>query len=129
MAEKDTKDVDPNDPKNQVASQTTPEDAAPGEPGYYSPPDPHFGVTKSAPNEVLTDKMIEEAEKIPDNRSAWDKKQAGVTKEGKGKTDTGTETDYEAMTVPELKELAHQRGVEIHSDMLKDDIIQALKKA
>jgi hypothetical protein len=106
MTEKDTKNADPNDPRNQVAKQTTREGAAPGEPGHYSPPDPNVGVTKSPPNEVIPP----EAKQQP----------AGGTE---------TEENYEEMTVPELKELAHQRGVEIHSDMLKDDIIQALKKA
>jgi hypothetical protein len=129
MTEKDTKNADPNDPRNQVARQTATEDAGPGEPGHYSPPDPNLGVTKSPPNEVLTEEMIKKAEEIPDNRSDWDKKHAGEAKGGKK---AGTDVDpenYEELTVPELKELAHQRGVEIHSDMLKDDIIKALKKS
>jgi hypothetical protein len=135
--DKNHKDEDRNDPRNQVGREGTYEDADPGEPGYYSPPDPHFGITKSPPNEVLTDKMIEEAEKIPDTRSDWDKKQAGDTKEGIGKekkahgthgTQGETEIDYEAMTVPELKELVASRGIEAHSDWLKDDYIKALKK-
>lgn len=41
----------------------------------------------------------------------------------------GDETvDYESMTVPELKELAHKRGVAINHEMRKDEIIAALEK-
>jgi Rho termination factor, N-terminal domain len=44
----------------------------------------------------------------------------------------GTESedvDYETKTVPELKELAAQRGVEVPYDARKDEIIKALKKS
>lgn len=41
----------------------------------------------------------------------------------------GSEVDYSDYTVAELKDMAQKRGVEVHSDMLKDDIIAALKKA
>jgi hypothetical protein len=36
--------------------------------------------------------------------------------------------DYEAMTVPDLKELAKERGVEVSWDARKDEIITALEK-
>jgi hypothetical protein len=80
-------------------------DPEPGEPGYYSPPSVDAGVTKSFPNE----------------RPA--PTEPGVA----GKSGDEVE-DYEALTVPELKELAQQRGIEAHSDWLKDDYVQALKK-
>jgi hypothetical protein len=42
---------------------------------------------------------------------------------------SGLPVDYNDYTVAELKDLAHKRGIEVHSDMLKEDIIKALKKA
>ena len=38
-----------------------------------------------------------------------------------------TTTDYESMTVPELKELADKRGIELLSDARKAEIIAALE--
>lgn len=35
--------------------------------------------------------------------------------------------DYESMTVAELKDLAHKRGITVTSDMRKDEIIEALE--
>jgi hypothetical protein len=35
--------------------------------------------------------------------------------------------DYESMTIPELKDLADQRGVALTSDMHKAEIVAALK--
>jgi hypothetical protein len=37
--------------------------------------------------------------------------------------------NYEEKTVVELKELAHQRGIHINSDMRKDEIIATLEEA
>jgi hypothetical protein len=53
----------------------------------------------------------------------------GTTASGSGSTTKSGETDYNDYTVAELKDMAHKRGVEVHADMLKDDIIKALKKA
>jgi hypothetical protein len=39
------------------------------------------------------------------------------------------EEDYDSMTVAELKELAHKRGVQVSSDWRKDEIIEALEKS
>jgi hypothetical protein len=39
-----------------------------------------------------------------------------------------TDEEYEAHTVPELREMADERGIEIKSDARKDEIIEALKK-
>lgn len=36
--------------------------------------------------------------------------------------------DYESLTIPELKDLAHKRGITISSDMRKDEIIDALEQ-
>lgn len=72
-----------------------------GEPGYYNPPSVDAGVTKSRPNEVTQ------------------------AESGAGKSTK--DEDLESYTVPELKDLAEKRGIEIHSDMLKSDIIDALK--
>jgi hypothetical protein len=95
-----------------------------GEPGYYSPPeDPDFSVTKPVSNEVRPKRVVEEAERIPGPQLPWQKAATTVV-EPKDEA----ETDYESMTVVELKELAEKRGIEIHSDMLKADIIEALKK-
>jgi hypothetical protein len=47
-------------------------------------------------------------------------------------TEPGTESqdvDYESKTVPELKDLAAERGVDVPYDARKDEIIKALKKA
>lgn len=37
------------------------------------------------------------------------------------------QTDYESLTVPELKELADKRGIELLSDARKAEIIAALE--
>jgi hypothetical protein len=49
----------------------------------------------------------------------------------KGATEPGSKpakVDYDEKTVAELKELAAERGVEIHWDARKDEIIKALEK-
>ncbi len=120
---KPTKDFDPNDPRNQAANQTGNPDAGPGEPGYYNPPNPNFGVTHTATNEVRPAELVKEAERIPDTRSPYDKKQQG---------DTGTDTkvddeNLEEYTVPELRDIAAQRGIDVKSDARKDEIIEAIK--
>ncbi|PAF34214.1 hypothetical protein CHH69_16925 [Terribacillus saccharophilus] len=35
--------------------------------------------------------------------------------------------DYDAMKVPELKEAAKEKGIEGYNDMLRDDLLKALK--
>jgi hypothetical protein len=128
-----TKDYDPNDPRNQAAAQTPivdAENAGPGEPGYYNPPDPNFGVSHTGSNEIRPEALVKKAEEIPDTRSPWDKKQQGETGTGTHKPahNDMTDEEYEAHTVPELREMADERGIEIKSDARKDEIIEALKK-
>jgi hypothetical protein len=127
------KDFDPNDPRSQAAAQTPvvdTENAGPGEPGYYNPPDPNFGVSHTGSNEIRPEALVKKAEEIPDTRSPWDKKQQGEAGAGHHKA-TGqemTDEEYESHTVPELREMADERGIEIKSDARKDEIIEALKK-
>lgn len=128
----ETKEFDPNDPRNQASVQIGDPDAEPGSPGYYSPPNPNAGITRSASNEVLTPEMIEKAEEIPDTRSDFDK---GKDKTGHKAGRKGahaktklTDEEYEAHTIPELREIADERGIEIKSDARKDEIIEALKQ-
>ena len=40
-----------------------------------------------------------------------------------------TTTDYESLTVPELKDLAEKRGIEISSDARKAEIIAVLESS
>jgi len=131
-----------SDPRDQAAANTTTfEDAGPGEPGYYNPPDPEFGVSHTASNEIRPPELVKKAEEIPDTRSPWDKKRQGETgtgthaedkdksrgkSKGKSKADM-TDEEYEEMTVPELRDLADERGVDVKSDARKDEIIEALK--
>lgn len=111
-----TKEVDPNDPRNQAAAQTPiVENAGPGEPGHYNPPNPNVGVTHTASNEIRPPELVKKAEEIP-----------GTSSPSGG--ETSAEIDYEAHTVPELREMADERGIEIKSDARKDEIIDALKK-
>jgi Rho termination factor, N-terminal domain len=49
--------------------------------------------------------------------------------EGQAKPGEGEQVDYESKTVPELKDLAAERGVDVPYDARKDEIIKALKKA
>jgi hypothetical protein len=88
------------DKEDKDAKDTIPKEPEAKEPGYYSKPTTDVGATKSLPNEV---------------------KQAGTAAPGE-------EVDYESMTVPELKDLAASRGIEVQSDWLKHDIITALKQ-
>lgn len=123
------KDYDPNDPRNQVAKQTTNQDAGPGEPGYYNPPNPNFGVTHTASNEIRPPEVVAAAEAIPgqeEENEARAKAAKGQTK-SKGE-DTDSDTDYESMTVPELRDLAHQRGIDVASNARKEEIIDALEE-
>lgn len=73
--------------------------------GEYSPPTQEAGVTHSPQYEV----------KPPEEKAS-------------ARTESD-EVDYSDYTVSELKDMAHKRGVEVHSDMLKDDIIAALQAA
>ena len=98
----------------------------PGEPGYYSPPF-NESVIRSPRREV----PLED----PPPGMSPEEQPVNVAPTGTGtQSQAGSKTaaekvDYNDMTVAELKDLAQKRGVEIHSDMLKDDIIKALKKA
>lgn len=93
------------------------EKAKPGEPGYYNPPTiPSVTRQQNAPEPQGAAATADFPPEQPKPEQAADQ-----TPEG--------QVDYNDMTVAELKDLAHKRGVEIHSDMLKDDIIKALKKS
>jgi Rho termination factor, N-terminal domain len=83
----------------------------PGDPGYYNPPTPPKVAEPQNPPPPQTAAAV--ADFPPDQPQP----------------ETATKVDYNDMTVAELKDLANKRGVELHSDMLKDDIIKALKKA
>jgi hypothetical protein len=107
-------DADPNDPKNQAAAQIGDPNAGPGEPGHYTAPDPNAGITRTPSNEIRPPRIIAEAERIPGQPEAEYTAQAD-------------DYDYESHTVPELRELADKRGIEIKSDARKDEIIEALK--
>jgi hypothetical protein len=93
----------------ETKEEKTQKEPGPGEPGYYSPPTVSPVTSpqnpQPGPSTAAGTGSAPPAEAAPE------------------------QVDYNDMTVAELKDLAHKRGVEIHSDMLKDDIIKALKKA
>lgn len=110
----------------------------PGEPGYYSPPF-NESVIRSPRREVpLEDPppgMSPEEQPVsvvPGQTGQTGETAEGTPAKGAGSSKSGApanQVNYDDMTVAELKDLAHQRGIEVHSDWLKDDIIKALKKA
>jgi hypothetical protein len=100
----------------------------PGEGGHYSPP-----ITEAVVRQPQgIDLPVEEP---PPGMSPEEQLVTPVTAplpESATTSETTTKsegTDYNDYTVAELKQQASMRGVEIHADMLKDDIIKALKKA
>jgi hypothetical protein len=83
---------------------------------------PYFAPT----NETAHEKnMPEEARQIKE--ALGQGTPAGQPK-GKGGGNKGKQPDYERLTVPELKDLAADRGLEVAHDARKDDIIDALKE-
>lgn len=52
-----------------------------------------------------------------------------VPKKAKAHSEPEVPEDLNELTVPELKELAAKKGVDLHSDMVKSDIIDAIEKA
>lgn len=109
-------ELDLDDPKNQAAHQIGDPDAGPGEPGHYTPPDPNAGITRTPSNEIRPARLIAEAERIP-----------GQPEAKHSATGEGADYDYESHTVPELREMAEKRGIEVKSDARKDEVIEALK--
>lgn len=140
---------------NEETKETKP--PGPGEPGYFSPPSlPSVTTPQNLPHGPHTAAVAgprppeETGQPQPTKEEIETRKKAGdpslgeapfrdaMRAAGRGEeadkatrpTAGGDEAvNYDDMTVAELKDLAHKRGVEIHSDMLKDDIIAALKKA
>lgn len=109
------------------------EEPAEGEPFHYSPPSIPAGVTKSPYNEVIPNKFDEDGNPIPRDPDVELEPMlepiGGKTAEsGTHSETTGGGTDYEAHTVPELREMADSRGIQIRSDANKAEIIRALKK-
>lgn len=103
----------------------------PEETGQPQPTPEEIETRKKAGDPSLGEKPFRDAMqaagrgKEADEATRPTKAQAGGQPAGEGEETT----NYDDMTVAELKDLAHKRGVEIHSDMLKDDIIAALEKA
>jgi hypothetical protein len=133
------------DTKETKPSQTE-ELPGPGEPGYYSPPVvPSVTVPQNAPAGPHTAAIAgprppeetgqpqpteEEIEARRKGGAPFDRTVTGAQiPPAKKAASDGSQEDYDDMTVAELKDLAHKRGIEVHSDMLKDDIIKALKKS
>jgi hypothetical protein len=92
----------------------------PGEPGYYNPPTPPPAPGPQNPPPPQTAAATGDAPPEPPKPEATTPKAAAGG---------DTQANYDDMTVAELKDLAHKRGIDVHSDMLKDDIIKALKKS
>jgi Rho termination factor, N-terminal domain len=87
--------------------------------------DPNEGKRAPAPETIDHQKEHERLTK--EDRERWENqgsKEAGAAT----KAATAEPEDYESQTVVELKELAHKRGIEITSDMRKDEIIAALEE-
>jgi hypothetical protein len=134
-------DKRPETPLDQVNRQAARdaaggEDPAEGEPHYYSPPaTPNAGVTKSPYNEVIPNKFDEEGNPVSRDPNVEltpeDLAEPGTKPGPKSKTGesgSASEDDYEAYTIPELREMAEERGIGIRSDANKAEIIKALKK-
>lgn len=107
----------------------------PGEGGHYSPPvDP--SVVRSpqgfevSPNEPPPGMSPEEQPALIEAQLRTEAEQAALEGKAPPSGSTSEESvDYNDMTVAELKDEAHRRGIAVHSDMLKDDLVKALKKA
>jgi hypothetical protein len=103
----------------------------PGEGGYYSPPKKEAGVTHQAQQDLPGGDEIPPG-MAPEEQPVSTVSPGATVAAEKAATGGGSESDevdYSDYTVAELKDMAHKRGIDIHSDMLKDDIIKALKKA
>jgi hypothetical protein len=78
--------------------------------------------------------MREEAERLKEEAGQTRRpiEEGPATGRGRGRGGRAAQQpapeDYEELTVPELKELASKRGLEVASDARKDDIIDALKE-
>jgi hypothetical protein len=83
------------------------------------PPQPYFESEEPEVQPQL-------AEKGQEASKAAAKESAKVTGGGAGES---VKADYDALTVPELRDLARDRNVDVASDARKDEIISALKKA
>ena len=82
-------------------------------------PQPYFESTEPEVQPQLEEKGQAARERA--------EKQTHVTL-AKGEKDKGSETDYEALTVPELREIARERGLDVNSRTTKDEVIDALKE-
>lgn len=74
---------------------------------------------------TLTGRTPEEAQEQLDKEAEEERE----LMQGKVPGTESEDVDYEEKTVPELKELANERGVDVPYDARKDEIIKALKKA
>lgn len=96
--------------------------------GLRAPPPEQVDMTQST---VTPDQIrgMEHAAPKPHLTKGHSSKEGNLGKPSSGSSPRGDESvDYEEMTIPELKDLAHKRGVEISHDMRKDEIIAALEK-
>ena len=83
------------------------------------------------PAETLQRKTIQQVGEINKKKEEEAKKQSGETTFPEPQSPaqhTHEKVDYEAKTVPELRELAKERNVEISWDARKDEIVSALEK-
>lgn len=93
-------------------------------------PNPAIDLEKK--NIEAANKRTEENSKLegtPRSRAldqAWG--QGQTAQSATSATGTAEKQDYEAMTVPELRELAKDRGVDVGWDARKDEIVTALEK-
>lgn len=90
-------------------TETKAKEPGPGEGGHYSPP-----TKDSISRQPQVDLKPEDVGNLP-----------GAKEKGPASDEA---VDYSDFTVAELKDMAHKRGVSVHADMLKDDIIKALEK-
>src|SRR4029077_11253696 len=90
----------------------------------------HLGQLPN-PAIAMEKKTIEEAGNRPPPEKDWRKPgEEGTKVPADSKQATAKQqVDYESQTVPELRELAKERGVEIGWDARKDEIIEALEKS
>ncbi|HWI67719.1 MAG TPA: Rho termination factor N-terminal domain-containing protein [Nitrospiraceae bacterium] len=93
---------------------------------------PNPAVDLEKKNIEAANQRTEENAKLPGTPRSRALDQAWATGQGSGgAAPAATEQqkqDYEGMTVPELRELAKERGVEAGWDARKDEIVTALEK-